>query len=1040
MRACKIILYIVTLQYTCIAEQIGPVVGLFFILSIFAIRCLTIVGFHWESCGIYITLQIHVCDVQMYSWQSPLPIGSKILRPIISLIASASFYLRISLLGIGYIIDAYILADRSMPIPEGPYKHIISCRHRFLGIYAIDTDERFCLFPTSKFRSVLFSTSGAHTNEKLRKSKLQNRRSRNNIRPLKLTYPELLERFVDRYTTTTTTNTTNTTNTTINESSKDIEESDTTKPCTIKNESDLDIVESSTVSEARKDIKKSQTQNTAASTTKDDKNINNSTKDMNNNTREDTNDDEPIEEIIDVNAELFFPIPNGNPFTQDRTYNATRRYLPSYIHPYQVYEQARFSKIKYFPFDFLSRSVQSLAKKPKSQYQKIRSIFYKSMIAFYKYFSLPIQKQYYITKNQTNGYFYEIPYTKLEYKSEEIGKYIEHQKYLQEILEKQPQPKDCSVDQLSELNPQNQLSPYRAQGPDYRSHMPQVLFCHGIAGSSEIYSIFARAISSYGFIVVAPTFTDRTSSLALSFSQIVSYFSQPLRKLPYFPYTLLNDNVQVVYGKKEIDSIPERSSVAYYDPLTVPSLYSSLLDDYEQRHIQLCRRVNESLFILDILRLADSVNWVYDAQIQQPYNSPLRPLDSSFPPILNKQNKSNSKYILCAQYQQLPSILLSKKKNPIQTIHEKLFYPNFIPTLRDLLRDNNDINDCDYTPPTITKFKYKPGTYNNNSTTYIQPWWISSFFSSTRSFWSVQRNNTSNTKSPSSLRYQQDEYEYEKERLPIYLPSSTIQRQCCKQPYRIDWERLGLTGHSFGGATVYHQSQRCRTQFRSCLAYDPWMYPQSVHIQEGKVPVTTLPTCTLSSQTWYEWKDNNTVVNSILEKLFINDYNVHVNIPSTYHSNFSDTPYWSPKLMQAMQQAGPQDVEIARKQIARISGLFLLRFVSNAKVNHAQQSWHCCSQQTSKYILRNLFHSPNTHFQILLYNDDTTTTDDIEKIIDKIIQCQEKTAKILPQQLQGHRWRYIADRAFEEMLSCSYVEQQMIRKNSTNDTECSTIT
>lgn len=59
------------------------------------------------------------------------------------------------------------------------------------------------------------------------------------------------------------------------------------------------------------------------------------------------------------------------------------------------------------------------------------------------------------------------------------------------------------------------------------SSWPVVILSHGLGGTAEMYATTAQALASYGHIVVAPTHTDGSASVALPFTATDVFYSRP---------------------------------------------------------------------------------------------------------------------------------------------------------------------------------------------------------------------------------------------------------------------------------------------------------------------------------------------------------------------------------------------------------------------------------------------------------------------------------------------------------------------------------
>lgn len=65
----------------------------------------------------------------------------------------------------------------------------------------------------------------------------------------------------------------------------------------------------------------------------------------------------------------------------------------------------------------------------------------------------------------------------------------------------------------------------RAGGDNGGGRFPVIMFSHGLGGVPETYHVAAQDLASHGFIVVAVTHTDASSSMALSFEESRAFFS-----------------------------------------------------------------------------------------------------------------------------------------------------------------------------------------------------------------------------------------------------------------------------------------------------------------------------------------------------------------------------------------------------------------------------------------------------------------------------------------------------------------------------------
>ena len=168
---------------------------------------------------------------------------------------------------------------------------------------------------------------------------------------------------------------------------------------------------------------------------------------------------------------------------------------------------------------------------------------------------------------------------------------------------------------------------------------------------------------------------------------------------------------------------------------------------------------------------------------------------------------------------------------------------------------------------------------------------------------------------------------------------------------RLDTSRLGLVGHSFGGATAVASAARDPRRVKAVVSHDVWMEPVPAELLASGLKGT--PALHTLSQQWFDWTESrdqtvqfakNSVANANSSSNSNSGANVNaghaeesqghtsvLSFPGTRHSNYSDVPLFSQLLSRKLRAIGAQDFRTAMRHINQAQVEFLDKHVKGAR-------------------------------------------------------------------------------------------------------------
>ncbi|KAF0689540.1 Aste57867_19043 [Aphanomyces stellatus] len=136
----------------------------------------------------------------------------------------------------------------------------------------------------------------------------------------------------------------------------------------------------------------------------------------------------------------------------------------------------------------------------------------------------------------------------------------------------------------------------------------------------------------------------------------------------------------------------------------------------------------------------------------------------------------------------------------------------------------------------------------------------------------------------------------------------------------MDLLRVAAMGHSFGGATVLATAKQ-DARIKAVVALDAWMQPlDKALVRDG----LAVPTCSLVSQQWIEWKDHHETMQQFMHKCQ-HPHTAFLAIQRTKHNNFIELPLFSPLLNRVAGMAGPADPTYVLHMTGQLAAGYLCR-------------------------------------------------------------------------------------------------------------------
>lgn len=132
---------------------------------------------------------------------------------------------------------------------------------------------------------------------------------------------------------------------------------------------------------------------------------------------------------------------------------------------------------------------------------------------------------------------------------------------------------------------------------------------------------------------------------------------------------------------------------------------------------------------------------------------------------------------------------------------------------------------------------------------------------------------------------------------------------------RLDFSRVAVMGHSFGGATAVQAGYYHPELFHSVLSLDGWMFPVNKEVfTDEEFPGEARPTFFLNTEL-FQWRENLALMKALVarlnrkhEELGRTPTSVVMKILGSAHQNQSDFALLVPKFaMQRVGMAGPID-------------------------------------------------------------------------------------------------------------------------------------
>lgn len=158
---------------------------------------------------------------------------------------------------------------------------------------------------------------------------------------------------------------------------------------------------------------------------------------------------------------------------------------------------------------------------------------------------------------------------------------------------------------------------------------------------------------------------------------------------------------------------------------------------------------------------------------------------------------------------------------------------------------------------------------------------------------------------------------------------------------RLDIERLGVVGHSFGGATavVVAHHDKSLARVKALVTQDVWLDPIQPHVLQD---ATAIPTLHVLSQQWAEWEENMTPLRQFATAAAAaaNPNTRMIVFPGTRHSNYADIPLFSPMLSRQFDAIGSHDFVAALADINAAQVEFLDEHVAERKKEHRRLRVH----------------------------------------------------------------------------------------------------
>ncbi len=139
---------------------------------------------------------------------------------------------------------------------------------------------------------------------------------------------------------------------------------------------------------------------------------------------------------------------------------------------------------------------------------------------------------------------------------------------------------------------------------------------------------------------------------------------------------------------------------------------------------------------------------------------------------------------------------------------------------------------------------------------------------------------------------------------------------------RINFQKIGIAGHSFGGATAVLSAMQ-DNRFKAAVALDGWFVPFAIPDAEAKMDVPFLYVGQMSWKSWNEQRHRH-YLDLIMSQSGENAY--HLSIIGSKHYDYADMPLFSP-IMQILGLVGFPDGRKMVKIVNRSTLQFFDQFV-----------------------------------------------------------------------------------------------------------------
>lgn len=151
---------------------------------------------------------------------------------------------------------------------------------------------------------------------------------------------------------------------------------------------------------------------------------------------------------------------------------------------------------------------------------------------------------------------------------------------------------------------------------------------------------------------------------------------------------------------------------------------------------------------------------------------------------------------------------------------------------------------------------------------------------------------------------------------------------------RLDSTRIGLVGHSFGGATVLGTAARNGVRIQGIVSHDVWLDPVPQNVLDAGLK--NIPALHTLSEQWYKWTSAKDRTIQFAKES--GESTQVISFPGTAHSNYSDVPLFAQVISRKLKQIGPKDFRQTMNNINKAQTEFLDKHIKGEEEGEKKQS------------------------------------------------------------------------------------------------------